>query len=77
MVICALREYNKADHYPRFGLGRTFRTVNYTYYMLVMMTANIFKISELTRNYHLKSIPSPLTVKVIPLMCNLFEKLEF
>ena len=77
MVICALREYNKVDHYPRFGLGRTIKTVNYSYYMLVIMTANILKFSELKRNYHLKSRPSPLTVKITPLMCILFEKLEF
>ena len=46
MVICALREYNKADHYPRFGLGRTLKTVNYSYYMLVIMTANILKFQN-------------------------------
>ena len=35
------------------------------------------KISELTRNYHLKWRPSPLKVKVTPLMCILCEKIEF
>ena len=46
MVICALREYNRAVHYPRFGIGKTLKTVNYSYYMLDIMTANILKFQN-------------------------------
>ena len=73
MVICALWEYNKADHYPRENVKDSQLFVLHVGYN----DCKHLKISELTLNYHLKSRPPPLTVKVTPLMCILFEKLVF